>query len=153
MIDPPCDQLIVQIKKQLTRFSSASGKAEIEEEKAQWQAEYDKFQGLLSAESTITDLRSTTIPNLEKQIANDEDRAKAADEALEEAKQKVSRAKLVSRDLQNMKSAAQTISKNISEAGRLQGDIARTEALLDASGSLKTADDVQREIEAIVNAM
>lgn len=108
---------------------------------------------MLSAESSITDLRSTAIPNLEKQISADETRVASAEEALEEAKQKVSRAKLVSRDLQNMKSAAQTISKNISDALRLQGDIARTEALLEASGSLKTADDVQREIEAIVNTM
>ena len=65
----------------------------------------------------------------------------------------MSRAKVVTRDLQNMRSAAQTISKNMSEAERLKVDIQRTEALLEASGSLKTADDVQREIEVIVNAV
>ena len=71
----------------------------------------------MSAEATITELRSTTIPALEKQISADETKAQSAEDELEEAKQKVSRAKIVTRDLQNMRSAAQTLSKNISENG------------------------------------
>lgn len=63
------------------------------------------------------------------------------------------RAKLASRDLQTLKSAAAMVTRTLTEVRDLKSDISRLERDLESSGSLKTVEDVQREAEVVTNEM
>ncbi len=70
-----------------------------------------------------------------------------------QAKLRVQRAKIAARDLQTLKSAAVLVSRNLGEIEDLKSDLARLERELESTGSLKTVDDVQREVDQIANEM
>lgn len=74
-------------------------------------------------------------------------------EEVEEAKSRVQRAKVAARDLQTLKSAASLVSRTLNEVKDLKSDITRLERDLQATGSLKTVEDVQREVDQISNEM
>lgn len=57
------------------------------------------------------------------------------------------------RDIATLKQHATAITKNQSEIARLRSEIANLEEELSASGSTKTADDVQTELDALSNEM
>lgn len=59
------------------------------------------------------------------------------------------KAKLASRDLQNMKSAAVVVTRTVSEIKDLKVDIQRLERDLQSTGSLKTVEEVQREVDKL----
>ena len=57
------------------------------------------------------------------------------------------------RDLQTLKGAASLVTRNIGEIEDLKADISRLERDLESSGSLKTIEDVQREVDQASNEM
>jgi DNA repair protein RAD50 len=57
------------------------------------------------------------------------------------------------RDIATLKQHAAAITKNQSEIGRLTTEIANLEEELSSTGSSKTADDVQTELDALSNEM
>jgi DNA repair protein RAD50 len=57
------------------------------------------------------------------------------------------------RDLQTLKSAALIISRTLGEVKDLQTDIQRIERDLQSTGTLKTASELQREIDQISSDM
>lgn len=63
------------------------------------------------------------------------------------------KAKLACRDLQTLKSAAAIMTRTVSELKDNKADIERLERALQSSGSLKTVEDVQHEVEIVSNAM
>jgi DNA repair protein RAD50 len=69
------------------------------------------------------------------------------------ARQVVQAAKLAVRDLHSIKSAAVIMTRLVGEIDDLTASVQRLERDLQSTGSLKTVDDVQREIEQIANEM
>jgi len=65
----------------------------------------------------------------------------------------VQRAKIAARDLQTLKSAASLVTRTLGEIKDLKSDISRLERDLESSGSLKTVEDVQNEVDHISNEM
>lgn len=63
------------------------------------------------------------------------------------------KAKLASRDLQNMRSAATVVTRTVGEIKDLKVDIQRLERELHGTGSLKTVEDVQRELDKLSSEM
>lgn len=57
------------------------------------------------------------------------------------------------RDIATLKQHAAAITKNQSEIGRLKTEIANLEEELSSTGSSRTADDVQTELDALSNEM
>lgn len=125
----------------------------MEEERDTWQGNYDMFQRLLPTEQTLVELKTKTIPDLERRIADDTKEIDAVMADGEVVKNRAAEAKRAVRDLQTLKAAASLVSRTLGEVKDLQGDIARLERDLEASGSTKTVEDVQREVDQISTEM
>jgi DNA repair protein RAD50 len=61
------------------------------------------------------------------------------------------RVKLAARDLQTLKNAAAIISRTFAEIRDLKSDITKLERDLESSGSLKTVEEVQAELDALTS--
>lgn len=70
-----------------------------------------------------------------------------------QAAQKVNDIKKDIRDIATLKQHGATITKNQSEIERLKTEIANLEEELSSTGSSKTADDVQTELDTLSNEM
>jgi len=70
-----------------------------------------------------------------------------------QATQRVNDIKKDIRDITTLKQHAAAITKNQSEIGRLNTEIANLEEELRSTGSSKTADDVQTDLDALSNEM
>lgn len=66
---------------------------------------------------------------------------------------RVQKAKLAVRDLQTLKSAASLVSRTLGEIKDLNADVARLERDLEGSGSLKTVEEVQHDVDMLSNEM
>nr|XP_018262086.1 DNA repair protein RAD50 [Kwoniella dejecticola CBS 10117]OBR84244.1 DNA repair protein RAD50 [Kwoniella dejecticola CBS 10117] len=136
-----------------TRIDSFSpeGLKEFREEEEQWNSVLQSLRKLQPAVSQCVELRENLIPNLERQVQEDIEALDKVQEEVEEAKTKVQKAKLATRDLQNLKSAAALVGRTLSELKDLQSDITRLERDLASTGSLKTVEEVQREVDQVSN--
>lgn len=113
----------------------------------------EKLQKLLPTEVALNDLKSIEIPDLERQIKDETTQIEQVSDEVEECKSRVAKARVATRDLQTLKSAASLITRTLGEIRDLTSDISRLERDLEASGSLKTVEDVQREVDIISNEM
>ena len=111
------------------------------------------MQKLQPSAANLADLRDNLIPDLEKQIADESAALDREQEEVEEAKLKVQRAKLAVRDLQTLKGAAALVTRTLGEVKDLKADIQRLERDLESSGSLKTVEEVQADVDRITNEM
>ncbi|KAG0695286.1 hypothetical protein DFH29DRAFT_1005625 [Suillus ampliporus] len=95
-------------------------------------------------------IRTVELPALEKQI-------KALDADLpsnsEQAAQRLTDLKKDIREVVSLKQSVFTVSRNQSDMERLTSEIRNLEAELAATGSAKTGDDVQRELDVLSNEM
>ncbi|OCF56822.1 DNA repair protein RAD50 [Kwoniella mangroviensis CBS 10435] len=136
-----------------TRIDSYSpeGLKEYKEEEEQWNGVLQSLRKLQPSVAQCAELRENVIPSLEKQVQEEAEASEKAQEEVEEAKTKVQKAKLATRDLQNLKSAAALVSRTITELKELKSDISRLERDLEGTGSLKTVEEVQREVDQVSN--
>ena len=125
-------------------------------------------RGLETVSQTIAELSERVIPPLEKQVDEEGAQIEKVQVEVEEvrpvlrqtmlrtdlqAKVKVQRAKVVSRDLQTLKNAASLVSRTLDEIKDLQTDISRLERDLESTGSLKTVEEVQAEVDQLTSDM
>lgn len=142
--------------------------AELKEDEKAWVDVLNRFRSYQSSEKIANDLRENVVPSLEKQVSEESGQLEKIQEAVEEvcqrgngndsclfqqAKLKAQRAKLGARDLQTLKGAAALVTRNLSEIKDLESDLARLERDLESTGSLKTVEDVQREVDQVSNEM
>lgn len=136
-----------------------------------------RLETFLPHQASRDRVKNGDIPALEKQIKVAESEIPSASEQSEQvrkmwssptgygvrssmgittacqAAQKVNDIKKDIRDIATLKQHAAAITKNQSEIGRLTTEIANLEDELSSTGSSKTADDVQTELDALSNEM
>ncbi|KAG8214897.1 hypothetical protein J3R82DRAFT_10069 [Butyriboletus roseoflavus] len=117
----------------------------------EWQEELSRLETFLPHQASRDRLKNGEIPALEKQIKTAEAEIPFASEQSEQAAQKVNGIKKDIRDITTLKQHATAITKNQSENGRLKAEIANLEEELSSTGSSRTADDVQTELDALSN--
>nr|XP_019013012.1 DNA repair protein RAD50 [Kwoniella pini CBS 10737]OCF51793.1 DNA repair protein RAD50 [Kwoniella pini CBS 10737] len=130
---------------------SPEGLKEYREEQEQWNTILQSLRRLQPAVSQCADLKENVMPGLERQIEEESAALDKVQEEVEEAKTKVQKAKIATRDLQNLRSAATLITRTLTELKELQSDIDRLERDLESTGSLKTVEEVQREVDQVTN--
>jgi DNA repair protein RAD50 len=122
---------------------------EMEEDVQNWEAEVSRLQQLLPLQITISRLQQTDIPALEKQVKEVQlgqpDAAAEAEAILE----RLDSARQLQKSLQTLKQHASGIVRLIREKGTLEQEIQGLESSLRATGSTKTADDLQAELSQI----
>lgn len=122
---------------------------EMEEDVQNWEAEVSRLQQLLPLQITMSRLRQTDIPALERQVKEVQvDQPGAAAEA-EAALEKLDAARQAQKTLQILKQQASGIVRLIREKSTLEQEIHGLETSLRATGSTKTADDLQAELSQI----
>ncbi|KAL7420509.1 DNA repair protein rad50 [Cryptotrichosporon argae] len=141
---------VLDVQTRMARLS-ASDQTEIQEEIADWIAVLNKLRKAEPAVATVDALKNRDIPALERQIQEDSAKLDRVQGEVEENNLAVQRAKTTTRDLQTLKSAATIVSRAINDVQDLRADIVRLERDLESTGTLKTVDEVQQEIEAISN--
>ena len=122
---------------------------DMEEDVQNWEAEVSRLQQLLPLQITISRLRQTDILALEKQVkevqVGQPDAAAEAEAVLE----RLDAARQVQKFMQTLKQQASGIARLIRENNTLEQEIQGLESSLRATGSTKTADDLQAELSQI----
>ncbi|KAF9219190.1 hypothetical protein BS17DRAFT_718386 [Gyrodon lividus] len=117
----------------------------------EWQQELGRLEAFLPHQASRDRIKGTEIPTLEKQIKSAEAEIPSASDQSEQAVQKVNDIKKDIRDIATLKQHAATVTRNQAEIERLRTEIVNLEEELSATGSAKTADDVQTELDALSN--
>ncbi|ORX37164.1 hypothetical protein BD324DRAFT_625039 [Kockovaella imperatae] len=122
---------------------------ELKEDEKNWMEELQNRRNLQTLNKTMVELRDKTMPPLEKQVEEETIQLDKVQNEVEDAKMGVQKAKLAVRDLQTLKSAATLVSRTLGEITDLAADVARLERDLEGSGSLKTVEEVQHEVDLL----
>ncbi|OCF37294.1 DNA repair protein RAD50 [Kwoniella heveanensis BCC8398] len=130
---------------------SPEGLKEYKEEEEQWSGVLQSLRKLQPSLAQCAELRMNVIPGLEDQVKEESAELDKVQEEVEEAKTKVQKAKIASRDLQNLRNAAALVSRTLAEVKDLRSDILRLERDLESTGSLKTVEEVQKEVDQVSN--
>ncbi|KAG2030192.1 P-loop containing nucleoside triphosphate hydrolase protein [Suillus americanus] len=126
------------LKEQIKNHSPEAVEAQKAEVK-QWEDEVKNLRILMPVFTTKERIRTVELPTLEKQI-------KALDEDLP-----LTDLKKDIREVASLKQSASTVSRNQNETERLKSDIKNLETELAATGTAKTGDDVQGELDVLSN--
>lgn len=122
---------------------------EMEEDVSNWEAEVSRLQQLLPLQITISRLQQTDIPALEKQAKEVEIGQPGAAAEAEAVLERLDAARQAQKYLQTLKQQASGIVRLIREKNILEQEIQGLESSLRATGSTKTADDLQSELSQI----
>lgn len=114
-----------------------------------WEKELIALRDALPRQATKDRILSTEIPALNEQIKVAEAEIPTLSRRAEQAAQTVENIKKAIRDVIALKQQAATVSRNLNDVDRLKAETASLEEELSASGSTKTADDVQMELDAL----
>lgn len=138
------------LKEQIKNHSPEAVEAQ-KAEVTQWENELKDLRALMPVFTTKERIRTLELPALERQIkALDEDLPSNSEKA-EQAAQRLTDLKKDMREVASLKQSASTVSRNQNEVERLKSDIKQLETELTATGTAKTGDDVQRELDVLSN--
>lgn len=138
------------LKEQIKNHSPEAMEAQ-KAEIAVWESEVKDLRALMPVFTTKERIRTVELPALERQIkALDEDLPSNSEKA-EQAAQRLTDLKKDIREIASLKQPASTVSRNQNENERLKSEIKKLETELAATGTAKTGDDVQRELDVLSN--
>lgn len=153
--DRPLDatELKVFNKHLSAKAAAAKSGKELEDSKADlesWTDSLNLLKPLLEPEREKNRLTSE-IPEVERQIKQLTERVRVTSLAAEEASNNVAELKTVLKELDSLKMVANNVDRLSKEVKVLQDQIANLEADLLATGSAKTVDDVQQDLDDLDN--
>ncbi|KAJ7459863.1 hypothetical protein FB451DRAFT_1182155 [Mycena latifolia] len=143
------DNARFQLKDQMKK-SSPESVAALQEELKEWEGEMTRLQGLRPVLSSRDRLKDTEIPDLEAKIKDEDNKIPVASAAADSISEKVEDVKRDIRDLGTLKNYAQTVTRLQKEIKKAHENIADLEKQLSATGSTKTVDDVQSELDELL---
>ncbi|KAI0057825.1 hypothetical protein BV25DRAFT_1994717 [Artomyces pyxidatus] len=127
--------------------ASPESKAEYEIDLEQSKKDLETFQSLLPVEASIQRLKDIEIPSLERDAMEQEAALPALTRTADQASEKVASVKKELKDLSSIRQHAGNVSRLYGDVERVKLDIAAIEKSLASTGSTKTADDVQGELD------
>ncbi|KAH9179304.1 P-loop containing nucleoside triphosphate hydrolase protein [Lactarius sanguifluus] len=119
----------------------------IEEDLKDWEINLEHFQGLMPCDSAIRRFKAVEIPSLEEQIRDQDKLLPSLAEDSEKADVKLQALKKELRDLASLRQHAVNVSRLYSDCNDLRREISNVENSLVVTGTKKTADDVQQELD------
>jgi DNA repair protein RAD50 len=122
---------------------------EMEEDVQNWEGEVSRLQQLLPLQITISRLRQTDVPALEKQVKEVQIGQPGAAAEADAVLERLDAARQAQKSLQTLKQQASGIVRLTREKNTLENEIQGLESSLRATGSTKTADDLQAELSHI----
>ncbi|KDQ62331.1 hypothetical protein JAAARDRAFT_66083 [Jaapia argillacea MUCL 33604] len=140
------------VKDQMKKTSPESI-ANNRDEMAEWDAEVKRLQALAPAEASRNRLKDVELPKLERQIKEQEAEVPPMSAKVEASLQRLNEVKRELRELATMKQQATHVSRNQKDVDRLRREIAAIEDSLSSTGSTKTPDDVQAELDSLSTSL
>jgi DNA repair protein RAD50 len=143
--------------------------ATFKEEEAEWTAELERLQMLAPLEVALNRIKNKELPILEQQIKTQETaipsdlgksrevryswESRAQTDNLPQALEKLDHLKKELKDISSLLQHSAHVSRTQKEIRRLEEEIADIENDLSATGSAKTADEIQLELDGVVTEM
>ncbi|WVQ73482.1 hypothetical protein IAR50_003054 [Cryptococcus sp. DSM 104548] len=115
----------------------------------QWKDYLDRLLRVEPNDKRAEELDSNIIPDLQGQMSAIQEKLNANNDQVEQAKDNLQRIKKDIKDLQSLKSAGMVINRLHNEALELREAVEKLKRELESSGSMKTVDEVQKEIDTI----
>ncbi|KAF9783547.1 AAA domain-containing protein [Thelephora terrestris] len=136
------------LQEQMKRTSPERIKQEQEELK-EWQMELTDVQKLLPVEAARNKLVAREIPELEQSIKEKQKEIPLLTDAANNALAKLNDVKRELKDLASMKNHSANVSKATKDIERISQEVKNLETDLEATGSSRTADDVQNQLNEV----
>ena len=133
----------------MLRKAASEKLKEMEEDVQNWETEVSRLQQLLPLQITISRLRQTDIPALERQVKDVQGGQPGAAVEADAVLERLDAARQAQKSLQTLKQQASGIVRLTREKNTLEQEIQGLESSLRATGSTKTADDLQVELSQI----
>ncbi|KAI9620197.1 hypothetical protein H4Q26_013764 [Puccinia striiformis f. sp. tritici PST-130] len=118
-----------------------------EEELKEWHEQLERLKKVLPLEISATKLRDVDIPHLQKDINELESKFDASNRKAEEAQAEVEKSKDQIGELELCKRFAVDMSRMFGEIAELKSEIKNLERDLESSGTTRTADQVQEQLD------
>ncbi|KAG5648426.1 hypothetical protein DXG03_005000 [Asterophora parasitica] len=144
------DQEFVVFEKSLQEMMKKSTPELIKqnkEEMVMWETELERLQNLRPVQSARDQLKLKEIPALEKDIKKREDEYPEINREAEEAVEIFDTLKRELKDILVLKDHVKTVIRLRADIARAEGDIINLETDLSTTGSVKTADEVQMDLD------
>ncbi|KAH9986706.1 hypothetical protein BJV77DRAFT_52857 [Russula vinacea] len=133
--------------------TSPEARREFENDVKTWESELEGYRELMSCESSVHRLKEVDILSLEKQIHAQDELLPSLAEVAEKANDKLQILKKELKELVSLRQHAVNVSRLHSDCKDLRKEISSVENSLAATGSTKTADDVQLELDELSAAL
>ncbi|KAJ7095861.1 hypothetical protein B0H15DRAFT_827394 [Mycena belliarum] len=130
--------------------STAESIAALNEELKEWETELTRLQGLRPVISSRDRLKDIEVPDLEAKIKGHDAKIPALSAAADSISEKVEDVKRDLRDIRTLKTHAQNVTRLQKEVKRHTETIGNMEKELSATGSTKTPDEVQNELDELL---
>ncbi|KAG6890641.1 hypothetical protein C0995_006617 [Termitomyces sp. Mi166 len=138
---------------EMKKKASPEAIEENKKEMKEWEEELERLQSLRPVEAACHQLKTKEIPALEKEINELEDSYPNLTREAEEAADNLETVKRELREIGVLKEHTKTITRLRGEVSRAKDDVTNYETELQASGSIKTADDVQRDLDDVTSEL
>lgn len=146
------DQELVVFEKylqELMKKASPAAIADNKREMGQWEAELERLQKLMPVQASRDQIKLKELPALEKQLKEQEASYPDISHQAEEAVDKVDDMKRQLKDIATLRDHSKTISRLQREIERAGQEAKDLESDLSTTGSTRTADDVQEELDRL----
>ncbi|PCH40037.1 hypothetical protein WOLCODRAFT_162047 [Wolfiporia cocos MD-104 SS10] len=139
------EQTVQQFLKKLDAFSEEKNR----QEREQWQNMLKDLEPISAKADKRESLQGTTILSLEKSVSSQETEITPLASAAEKASDKLAQLKQELKELSVIRQHASGLSQLLRDIERLKRDITGMEEDLSTTGSIKTVDDLQAELDAL----
>jgi DNA repair protein RAD50 len=141
------NEKVFNYMKEMIRKSQPARQAEEQENLDAWQSQLQKFTAAKPKEVQMQALRSGDIPQLRQQVEEAEEKLNGLRSEAEETSNEVDECKTEVRDLNNLRRVAADIGRILKEVATLRSEASNLERDLASTGSSRTGDEVQKEID------
>ncbi|KAF8645183.1 hypothetical protein AX16_008010 [Volvariella volvacea WC 439] len=146
------DREMGEFKKHVTESLKNAAPDRLQQNKTEireWEQELEHLQALRPVQSAWSNLTNKEIPALEKQVQEQEALIPTLSSQVETVSERVDVLKDSVRDIANLKQHGSNVVKLQKEIERAQQEIATYESELASTGSTKTTEDIQLELDEV----
>ncbi|KAE9395078.1 hypothetical protein BT96DRAFT_163110 [Gymnopus androsaceus JB14] len=136
------------LKEEIKKSSNSKAK-EAKDHVEDWEEEVARLQGLRPTQVTLDTLKFKDIPETEEQVAQCETAVEEARDAADRASSKLETIKGELQDVQSLRESGKTIARLQKEVNRLKQEVESLETELASTGSTKSTEDIQGEIDVL----
>ncbi|KAI0917273.1 hypothetical protein AcW2_007450 [Taiwanofungus camphoratus] len=138
-----------QTVKEIIKKADPQVVKDLEGELKEWELELKKLQELAVHAATRGNIKNSELPSLEQQIQEREAEYSTVTKEAERALTKLNELKKELKDLSLMRQHASLVSRTQKDIERLKREVSDIESELSTTGSTKTPDDLQLELDEL----